>query len=119
MSAAPPLDFATFAEALVSGDRLQAETMLRRALYRHGSRAGVFAELIEPALYLVGHRWEGGEIGVAEEHRASGLMRMVGDWLPPTPLETVVGPGSRCLLATVEGEEHDLGLRLVALAMTF
>ena len=111
------IDFAAFAEALVVGDRPSAETLLRRAVYRHGSRAGVIAELIEPAMYLVGHRWQTGLIGVADEHRASNLLRMLDSLLPPTPLEIRVAAGSRCLLATLEGERHDLGLRLVAMAM--
>ncbi len=81
---------------------------------RLGSWAAT-AEALAPALTELGRRWEAGEISIADEHLASerlsrGLARVV-ETLPSAP-ET-----PRCLLALAEGEEHELGLRLVELVL--
>jgi DNA-binding transcriptional MerR regulator len=72
------------------------------------------AEVIVPYLHELGRRWEGGEVSVAQEHFASGVLRgrllgLARDW--------AVGLGPRAVLACAPGEQHDLGLIAFGLAL--
>ena len=67
----------------------------------------VLRELILPALREIGEEWERGELGVAQEHFATNLVRerLVG-------LARLWGRGSGplAILACAPGERHDIGL---------
>ena len=73
----------------------------------------VINDFVAPVMREIGVRWERGNLSVAEEHAASAL---VGSWLGgqmrtlPPPLR----PGL-VVLATPEGERHELGLVMLAL----
>jgi len=105
------------AEAMLRGDTGEAGDLAERFLARAGSRAAVFADLLQPAQYQVGELWYSGRIGVDDEQRAAvvleGLVRMV----PATPVHAGVPAGSRCVLAVLAGERHTLGLGMFALAL--
>lgn len=79
----------------------------------------LYQRVIAPAMYRVGELWEKGALTVADEHLATALTHRVLAALRP-PLETEAeqaGPsveGGRVMLAAVEGEQHALGLRMVA-----
>lgn len=73
------------------------------------------ADRLGPVLDLVGLRWQSGLLSVAEEHIASNALSralsFVGAAMPSN------ARGKQCLLAVVEGDQHDLGLRLVDLCL--
>jgi methanogenic corrinoid protein MtbC1 len=70
--------------------------------------------LVLPYLREVGERWEGGELSVAQEHFASGVLRarllgLARGWGE--------GAGPRALLGCAPGEQHDIGLVCFGLAL--
>jgi signal transduction histidine kinase/methanogenic corrinoid protein MtbC1 len=70
-------------------------------------------EVLRDTLYEIGERWHSGEIGVGEEHLATGIIR---DFLART--KSVVSPpnGLRLVIGSVSGEEHIVGVTMVAKA---
>src|SRR5262249_20066340 len=74
----------------------------------------VLGEVVVPYLHELGDRWSGGDVSVAQEHFASGLLRgrllgLARCWGR--------GLGPRALLACAPGEQHDLGLIAFGLAL--
>ena len=79
----------------------------------------LFQQVIAPAMYGIGELWERGAITVADEHLATALThRVLAALRPPILAEADAGgagPERRsAMLATVQGEQHALGLRMVA-----
>lgn len=107
---AAPLD--DVLEALQRLD--EAETRRLMALQLSALGPARFArDFAAPLLREIGERWAAGEIGIAPEHLATGVVRaMVGSALHPN---AVSRRGPRIVFATPTGESHDLGLQMAAL----
>jgi MerR family transcriptional regulator, light-induced transcriptional regulator len=80
----------------------------------------LYQRVIAPAMHEVGELWEKGALTVADEHLATALTHRVLAALRPLPplieadrTSDSIGRG-RVMLATVEGEQHALGLRMAA-----
>lgn len=84
---------------------------LGEALVSLGARDFV-TQIAGPLLEEVGRRWESGELSVAQEHLVSATLRHL---LGGAIRERGRSRGPLLLLATPEGERHDLGLVLVGL----
>ena len=92
--------------ALERFEEAEANTLLDEAL------AGLTVEtvadhIVLPAMRAIGERWESGEVSIAQEHFATGVLRgrmlsVARNW--------GAGSGPRALLACPPGEDHDLGL---------
>ena len=94
------------AAALERFDETDANAILDDALARFTVDA-VASRVLLPALREIGARWESGEVSVAQEHFATGLLRgrmlaLGRNW--------GAGGGPLALLACPPGEQHDLGL---------
>jgi methanogenic corrinoid protein MtbC1 len=74
--------------------------------------ARLFGEVLQPALTELGRRWEHGELLVAQEKEVSELAR---DLIADLSLRHAhISSNARALVAAcVEGERHELGLRIV------
>ena len=72
----------------------------------------LFGEVLQPALTELGQRWEHGELLVAQEKEVSELAR---DLIADLSLRHARTPtdGPALVAACVEGERHELGLRMV------
>jgi DNA-binding transcriptional MerR regulator len=69
-------------------------------------------EVALPLLREIGERWANGQMGIAHEHLASGVLRsLLGSALQPT-VTSLLGP--RIVFATPTGERHELGLLMAA-----
>ena len=101
---------------LRKGDKGQAAAFVQEVFAQTGSRVALFADLIHPAQYEIGDLWYRGEIGIADEHRATAIVEEITSALPPTPAQGRL-PRGRCILAAVGAEQHVVGLRLVAAAL--
>jgi len=101
-------------DILVRGLRHEVDGRLLEAKARHGEWHGVADELGQ-MLTEVGEKWRKGTMPISEEHRASTMLGRalvrVGNSLP-TPID-----GPRCILASVAGEHHTLGLALAELCL--
>ena len=60
-------------DALLAGDGSRASNDVRKVMSDGATAGDVYVHMITPALHVVGKAWEKGEIGVAEEHRASQI----------------------------------------------
>jgi excisionase family DNA binding protein len=64
---------------LVSGDAGGSWAVIEAALAAGADLDDVYLSIIAPAMRVIGERWETGELDVAVEHRASGIVfRIVG-----------------------------------------
>jgi methanogenic corrinoid protein MtbC1 len=100
------------AEAL-AGELAKAGAVVRGADDLGMPLKQIFDEVLRPALYEVGARWETGELRVGQEKEISELARDLIAELSrrhadPDP------KGPAVVAASVSGERHDLGLRMVA-----
>jgi MerR family transcriptional regulator, light-induced transcriptional regulator len=101
-----------FLEAAVRGDLASAAQVILDADDLGMPLARMFAEVLRPALYEVGIRWERGDLPVGQEKEISELARDLIAELSrrhtdPDPHGPVI------VAACVAGERHDLGLRMV------
>ena len=71
-------------------------------------------DVVLPLLREIGERWERGEITIAQEHFASSLIR---GRLMSLGRGWGRGSGRHALLAAPSGEQHDLGLVVLALVL--
>jgi DNA-binding transcriptional MerR regulator len=66
-----------------------------------------------PLVHEVGERWANGQMGIAQEHLATGILRsLLGSALQPTATSLL---GATIVFATPTGERHELGLLMAAL----
>jgi methanogenic corrinoid protein MtbC1 len=72
------------------------------------------ADVLAPALAAIGDAWEAGEITVAQEHLASGVVRAHLERLLADHRGAVRGSA---VLACVPGERHELGLLMLAVLL--
>ena len=101
------------AEALENFDEPRAQTVLDQLLAT-ATIDTFLRDVILPYLYELGDRWERGEVSVAQEHFASGVLRgrLLGlgrGW--------GLGIGPLAVLACLPGEQHDIGLISFGLAL--
>jgi excisionase family DNA binding protein len=110
----PPLPAdITLYEALRRGDAAAVRQFARPRVKSLAQRAAFYDRVIGDALREIGYRWERGDLGVDEEHRASYLIADAIDLLRPPRLR-----GERAaLLACPPDEHHELPLRLVRLVL--
>ena len=102
-----------FTLALIEGDSLAAEVLIREAMDANLTVALIDDEIIAPALYIVGELWEQGNISVAEEHLATEIVVRVLALQREARRVAGERQGHRVLLAAPSGEQHVVALRMV------
>lgn len=101
-----------FSDLLLVGDRQVLLAEARRIFETRGVTE-LYESVIAPALCEIGARWDAGEITVADEHVATAAAQVViASLYPQFPWPVRRSP--RVLVAGVEGNRHELGLRMVA-----
>lgn len=99
--------------AILQGDRLEASQVVIDAARNGMPVRRIYRDVLCPAQEELGRMWHLNEINVAEEHFASVTTGMVMSQLQPFAQRKP--RDGRCLLAAcVEGDLHDLGLRMLA-----
>lgn len=98
-------------KVLLSGDAPAARSEIRSARKGGASVEDVFLELVQPALYEIGSRWEQGRISAAQEHLASALVARIlaslDEELPP-------GGDRVAVVTTAPTETHEFGAWMVS-----
>jgi len=100
-------------EAILTGDASAAADAAGVALAAGVSPVDVIAEGISPAMAEVGRLFEEGEYFVPELLISARATKEVFSILRPLLVETGAKSAGRVLLATVEGDLHDIGKNLV------
>jgi MerR family transcriptional regulator, light-induced transcriptional regulator len=106
-------EVAAFETALLSGRQRDALAVMNGCIDAGRTLADVEQHIIQPSLYHIGERWQANQVSVAGEHLATAIAQSVMTVgllrSPPPP-----AIGKRVLLACVAGNEHAIGLRMVA-----
>jgi MerR family transcriptional regulator, light-induced transcriptional regulator len=106
-------EVAAFEAALLAGHQCDALAVMNRCLESGRTLTEVELHVIQPSLYHIGERWQANQVSVASEHLATAIAHLVMTAgllrSPPPP-----AIGKRVLLACVAGNEHAVGLRMVA-----
>ena len=103
----------TYSGALERGDAETAEGAIAQAIEDEIPAATLHAEVIAPALARIGELWQAGAIDTEREHLATGITRRILATLYRFMLRGADPSRERVLVASVEGEEHVLGLQMV------
>jgi len=105
-----------FVHALLEGDRRDALWIVDHRIGLGHTVVEAGMHLIQPALYEIGRRWQVNEISVAQEHLATATAQSV--MMQALAHAVVKEPNGRtAVLACVEGNEHSIGLQMVADAL--
>ncbi len=112
-SKAPWPEVSEFVKALLAGGFAAAQGILDRCLAEGKHLIDIEIHVIQPALYEIGEKWQKNEVSVAQEHLATAmtqsLMAVALQKMHPLP-----SVNKRVLLACVEGNNHAVGLQMVA-----
>ena len=99
---------------LVSGDREAARRLILDAFDAGVAIEDLFDEVFQPVLHETGEKWETGEISVGQEKEISFFLRDLIVQLGARSGASVDADGPTVIAACVEGENHELGLRMIA-----
>ncbi|MGM0647733.1 MAG: cobalamin B12-binding domain-containing protein [Bacteroidota bacterium] len=102
-----------YLNALLDGNRKQARQVCLDFIKAGNSIKQLYEQLMKPALYEVGRLWEQNKISVANEHIATAITEGIlnsfyADIFPDKY------NGKKAVLACVEDEEHQVGIKMVA-----
>jgi MerR family transcriptional regulator, light-induced transcriptional regulator len=102
-----------YLQALLQGDRHAAHRLVVQALKQGTALRDLYLHVFQPALYEVGRLWQTARIGVGQEHLGSAITQFVLAQLYPQAF--TIGQNVGTLVgATVSGDLHELGMRMVA-----
>ena len=102
-----------FEALLLAGEHKPAAAVFRRSCDERDGFLATTLHLVQPAMYGIGQKWQENRISVAREHLATAVAHAIlaqeFAWVQP------VAPSNRkIVLACVEGNQHALGLMMVA-----
>lgn len=105
---------ARFLAAQLRGDRREAlRILLEEGVERGLDVPSLHLGVIAPAQRVIGELWQTNRIGVAEEHQATAIAHLALARLYPH-LRRRRPIACDAIVACVEGEQHDLGAKMVA-----
>jgi methanogenic corrinoid protein MtbC1 len=99
--------------ALKAHDAAGARAAVDAALAASAPVADVYLEILQPALYEVGHDWAAGAIDVAREHYATAITLTVLGALGPR-MRTAPKDGRLAIVSGSPEERHAVGVQMVA-----
>lgn len=104
--------------AIAAHDRAQAVSTVLDAVRSNSVELdAVYTDVLTPLLVDTGTAWQAGTTQVWEEHFASSVVRTVIEALHAEVAESAArmhGTARTAVLACPSGEQHDLGLRMLA-----
>ena len=106
----------TLREAVLEGRTAQAEHITHLLLHRGCPLPELYSEVLQAVLDEVGRAWRHGEMSIAGVHVAAGVVRHVVTRLTAIRHRTSRVKGD-VILMPVAGEQHVLGLGMVAHAL--
>lgn len=98
-------------EAIRGYDGDAMDAAFRRGALELSARE-LIEEVVAPLLQRVGEAWEAGEVSVAQEHLASGVVMRTLGWILDAYEASEDAP--RIVVATPAGQRHNLGALLAA-----
>jgi len=100
-------------EALLKGDRRIASQLIMEAVESGVQVKDIYLYVFQPSQYEVGRLWMENKISVAKEHFASAATQQIMSQLYPHIFSSA-RIGKTMVAASVGGELHEIGIRMVA-----
>jgi MerR family transcriptional regulator, light-induced transcriptional regulator len=110
---APWPEFSEMFNILLAGDARKGRDLFQLLMDSGHSLFEIELHVIQPALYEVGRKWQQNEVTVAQEHLATATaMTLMAQAFTYADIKPPIG--SKVVCACVEGNQHSVGLRIVA-----
>lgn len=107
-----------YAELLIAGNYEQAWQQVKEYASAGRNSLFVYEKILTRAMRHIGDLWENNLITVADEHLASGVCEFIVNRYSAEWEAALKSPASgrarKAMLLCLEGEEHELGLKMVA-----
>lgn len=103
----------TYLDNLLKGNRKACLQATRQYLQQNDNIPDLYENIFKPALYEVGRLWEQNKISVAAEHMATAITEGILNTLYADIVPDDYN-GKKVVLACVEKEEHQVGIKMVA-----
>jgi len=110
-------DLKALADAVIKGDQSAAVEITKDALENGTPAESVLNEGLIAGMDVVGARFKKNEIYIPEVLIAARAMKMAMEILEPELVKAGVEPVGKFLIATVQGDLHDIGKNLVAMML--
>ena len=110
-------DLKALADAVIKGDQSTAVEITKSALEEGTAAKNVLEEGLIAGMDVVGARFKNNEIYIPEVLIAARAMKMAMEILEPELVKAGVKPVGKFLIATVQGDLHDIGKNLVAMML--
>jgi 5-methyltetrahydrofolate--homocysteine methyltransferase len=110
-------DLKALADAVIKGDQSTAVEITKSALEEGTAAKSVLEEGLIAGMDVVGARFKKNEIYIPEVLIAARAMKMAMEFLEPELIKAGVKPVGKFLIATVQGDLHDIGKNLVAMML--
>jgi len=110
-------DLKALADAVIKGDQGTAVEITKSALEEGTAAKDVLEEGLIAGMDVVGVRFKNNEIYIPEVLIAARAMKMAMEILEPELIKAGVEPVGKLLIATVQGDLHDIGKNLVAMML--
>jgi 5-methyltetrahydrofolate--homocysteine methyltransferase len=110
-------DLKALADAVIKGDQGTAVEITKSALKEGTAAKNVLEEGLIAGMDVVGARFKKNEIYIPEVLIAARAMKMAMEILEPELVKAGVEPVGKFLIATVQGDLHDIGKNLVAMML--
>lgn len=103
----------SFKDLILLGQNRPAMAIVQTAMAEGLTLTETSVQLVQPALYRVGHLWQQGRITVSQEHLATAISQNI---LAGAYLQASFAPpiGRSAMFACVEGGFHAVGLQILA-----
>lgn len=110
---APLAQAPKYLAALMYGDHRATLRCVREAMDQGASLAQAYVQIVQPAMYEVGHQWQRNRLSVSQEHLVTATSQ---DVMALAYLQARFAPplGRSALFACVQGNHHGLGVRMVS-----
>lgn len=110
-------DLKALADAVIKGDQGTAVEITKAALKENTAAKDVLDKGLIAGMDVVGVRFKNNEIYIPEVLIAARAMKMAMEILEPELVKAGVEPVGKLLIATVQGDLHDIGKNLVAMML--
>lgn len=104
---------AAFLDALVRGDRRDADRLVDRMLDRGERLQTLYLDIMQPAMREIGRLWQENELTVAEEHLATAIAQSSMGRAFERVYRWHDARTPSLIAACVDEERHQLGLRML------
>jgi methanogenic corrinoid protein MtbC1 len=102
-----------YLRSLLKADRITASKVVHDLIERGTDIKEIYIAIFQASQHEIGRLWQSNQINVAQEHYCTAATQVIMSQLYPFVFRTPKS-GHRMVAACVNGEMHELGIRMVA-----